>query len=41
MPHRKFHSDIRQQMLEVVLAMLEDYAIDDIEMVIATVYTAQ
>ena len=30
--------DIRQQMLEVVLAMLEDYAIDDIEMVIATAF---
>ncbi len=30
--------DIRQQMLEVVLAMLEDYAIDDIEMVVATAF---
>ena len=30
--------DVRQQMLEVVLEMMEDYAIDDIEMVIATAF---
>ena len=30
--------DVRQQMLEVVLELLEDYAIDDVEMVIATAF---
>ena len=30
--------DVRQQMLEVVLEMMEAYAIDDIEMVIATAF---
>ncbi len=30
--------DVRQQMLEIVLELLEDYAIDDYEMVIATAF---
>lgn len=30
--------DVRQQMLEVVLELLTDYAIDDVEMVIATAF---
>lgn len=30
--------DIRQQMLEIVLNLLDDYAIDDVEMVIATAF---
>ena len=30
--------DVRQQMLEIVLDLLNDYAIDDVEMVIATAF---